>query len=79
MPEFQQHYPGGPWEPAELMPWASRLLPVWCVHAIRWEPEQAGYRPTVIDLEHPDLVCRDVGAIPETCSPIYGYNPKDPK
>lgn len=25
MPEFQQRYPGGPWEPAEPMPWAQGL------------------------------------------------------
>ena len=58
---------------------ASRLLPVWCSCGVRWEPEQAGYRPTVIDDAHPDLVVREVGAIPETCSPIYGYDPKDPR
>ena len=58
---------------------ASRLLPVWCTHGTRWEPEQAGYRPTVIDDAHPDLVCRSVGAIPEPCQPTYGYDPKDPR
>lgn len=58
---------------------ASRLLPVWCTHGIRWEPEQAGYVPQTIDEQHPDLPCREVGAIPPGCHPVTGYDPKDPR
>lgn len=69
------HAPGAPWGDEA----SERLLPVYCVHEIRWEPTQAGYVPQTIDADHPDLPCRDVGAIPPTCQPVIGYDPNDPK
>jgi hypothetical protein len=51
--------------------------PVWCCHAVEWRPEPGGYRPQHTDPAHPDLLCRDPGAIPETCQPVTAYDPRD--
>jgi hypothetical protein len=40
------HAPGAPWGDEA----ADRLLPVYCVHGVKWEPEQAGYVPQTVDL-----------------------------
>lgn len=58
-------------------PAPEQLAPVWCAHGIRWTPEVGGYRPDTIDAAHPDLLCRDYGAIPEVCHPAVPHPPAD--
>jgi hypothetical protein len=56
---------------------AEVLAPVWCTHGVRFEPEAAGYRPTDIDVDHPDIPCTSPGAIPKTCQPTVAYDPAE--
>lgn len=57
---------------------APALQPVWCIHGVRFEPDEDGYYvPNEVDAEHPDIPCGSVGSIPRTCHPVSAFDPAE--
>jgi hypothetical protein len=57
---------------------APALQPVWCIHKVRFDPNDDGYYvPAEIDALHPDVPCRSVGSIPDECQPTVAYDPAE--
>jgi hypothetical protein len=55
----------------------EQVADVWCRHGIRWRHEAAGYLPDHVDTAHPDVPCREVGAIPRDCQPVTAFDPDE--